>query len=435
MRFPITRWLIVLVGSSLVAAACAGPADEDDEEAVPPEELAGEITVWAWEGAVEPLQELDEAFQEEYPNIEVSYEVQPPADTYQNLQLALTAGEGAPDVILLEDSNLAQFVELGGLVDLTDRVQPYVDRMNSYKWNAAEREGRYFAMPWDSGPVAVFYRRDIFEEAGVDPEAIETWDDYYEAAITIRDTVGVPMWQQSRAANDARQFEMFMWQRGVGYVDEEGAVILDTAPEIEEILEYMGRFWDEDLAADSEPWTDPWYKEMNDGEVATVPGAVWMGTFLKSFIAPETEGLWGVFRLPVWAPGDVQASNDGGSQLAITEQSEQQDEAWAYIDFRLGRADSQLRMYEVSDIFPSLEDTYEDAFFDEPDPYFDGQEVRSLFAEIVQEIPAAGVYNSEYAEMNEIMSVEIQRFATGRQSASDALSNAAQEIRERTGRS
>src|SRR5919106_3325492 len=224
MRFPFTRWLIILVGGSLVAAACAGPAEEDgDDEELAPEKLAGEITVWAWEGAVEPLQELDEAFREEYPNIDVSYEVQPPADTYQNLQLALTAGEGAPDVVLLEDSNLAQFVELGGLVDLTDRVEPFLDRVNSYKWNAAERDGRYFAMPWDSGPVAVFYRRDIFEAAGVDPETIETWDDYYEAAITVRDTVGVPMWQQARAANDARQFEMFMWQRGVGYVDEEGA--------------------------------------------------------------------------------------------------------------------------------------------------------------------------------------------------------------------
>ena len=268
-----------------------------------------------------------------------------------------------------------------------------------------------------------------------DADAIETWEDYHDAALTIQETVGVPMWQQSQAHNDARKFEMLMWQRGLGYVDEDGNVILDTEPGIEEILEYMGRFWDEDLAADTEPWTDGWYREMNDGDVATVPGAVWMGTFLKSFIAPETEGLWGVFRLPVWESGDAQASNDGGSALAIPEQSEQKEAAWAYIEFHLGRVDSQVRMYEASDIFPALEDAYDDPFFAEPDPYFDGQEVRSLFADLVQEVPTAGVYNPDYAAMNEITAVEIQRFATGRQSASEALANAAEEIRARTGRS
>ncbi len=109
-----------------------------------------------------------------------------------------------------------------------------------------------------------------------------------------------------------------IWQRGLGYVDDQGAVILDKEPAIQEVLEYMGRFWDEDLALDNEEWTDPWYAAFADGTVATQVEAVWMGTFFKSFVAPEADGKWGVFKLPVWAEGDVQASNDGGSQLAFS---------------------------------------------------------------------------------------------------------------------
>jgi ABC-type glycerol-3-phosphate transport system substrate-binding protein len=169
--------------------------------------------------------------------------------------------------------------------------------------------------------------------------------------------------------------------------------------------------------------------------VASIPGAVWMGTFLKSFIAPTTGGKWGVFRLPKWGEEPSQASNDGGSALAIFEASEQKEAAWAYVEFHLGREDSQLAMYKGTDIFPSLETTYTDPFFQEPDPYFAEQPVRSLFAEIVAEVPAAGVYTADYQEMNGLLTPEVQRYAAGEQDAAQALKNAADAIRERTGRS
>jgi lactose/L-arabinose transport system substrate-binding protein len=378
---------------------------------------------------------VDAAFTEEFPNITLEYVPRPPADTYQQLQLAATAGSGGPDISVIEDSHLAQFVDLGVLADLTDQVASYVDKINDYKWLQATSEDRIYAMPWDSGPVAVFYRRDVFEKAGIDPESIATWDDYYQMAQTVNSTASAKMLAQSRARNTGRTFEMMLWQRGLGYVDAEGSVILDTEPRVQETLEYLGKFWTEDLATDTEEWTDPWYKEMADGAVASIPGAVWMGTFLKSFIAPDAAGQWGVFKLPTWGEEPSQASNDGGSTLAMFEASEQKDAAWAYIEFHLGRDDQQLEMYKQTDLFPSLETTYTDPFFEEPDPYFADQPVRSLFAEIVAEVPAAGVYSTDYQEMNGLLTPEIQRYAAGEQNAQTALKNAADAIRDRTQRS
>ena len=155
---------------------------------------------------------------------------------------------------------------------------------------------------------------------------------------------------------------------------------------------------------------------------------------MKGFIAPEAEGEWGVFALPRWDETTPQASNDGGSSLAIFEASEDQEAAWAYIEFHLGRPESQLAMYEANDIFPSLETTYDAPFFNETDPYFGGQEVREFFTQVVTEIPDARIYTEDYAEMNALMQAEIQAYALGRQSAEEALANAAREIRSRTGR-
>jgi lactose/L-arabinose transport system substrate-binding protein len=439
----------VIVGFAAAAAlialpACGGGGDAEPAEQAPadtaaaeapPADTAANLTIWCWEAAADTLKVVDADFKQAYPNIELKYVLFEPADVYQKIQLAVAAGGGFPDVSCIEDSHLAQFVELGALADITDETAPFTDAMNAYKWPEAQKDGRTFAMPWDSGPVALFYRRDVFEQAGVDAASLETWDDYYEAAKTIKQETGVPMWPQPKGQNDARLFEMLLWQQGLGYVDAEGNVILDEEPRIEETLEYMARFWREDLAQGAEWWTDAWYKALADGKVATVVEAVWLGTFFKSFIAPDADGKWGVVRMPAWEPDGVRASNDGGSTLAIFERSEQKDAAWAYIRFHLGLDESQLEMYREKDIFPSLETTYGDQFFAEPDPYFGGDEARALFAEVVTEIPEGGVYSTDYQLMNQLMAAEIQKLALGKQSAAEALSRAAEAIRTRTGRS
>jgi lactose/L-arabinose transport system substrate-binding protein len=423
------------VAAGITAPALAGTSLRRPVAAAQNQDLEGKLTIWGWEAALNGLMVVDEGFTQAYPKIELEYVPRPPADTYQQLQLAASAGSGGPDVSVIEDSHLAQFVGLEVLADLTDRVAPYVDKVNDYRWLQARLDDRYYAMPWDSGPVALFYRRDVFEKAAVDPATITTWEDYYGAAKTIREKAGAAMLAQAKARNSGRTFEMLLWQRGLGYVDQEGNVILDTEPRVLETLEYLGRFWTEGLATDTEEWTDPWYKEMADGAVASIPGAVWMGTFLKSFIAPDATGKWGVVKLPTWGEEPSQSSNDGGSALAIFEASEQQDAAWAYVEFHLGRDDSQLTIYKETDLFPGLETTYADPFFQEPDPYFADEPVRSLFAEVVAQVPAAGIYTTDYQEMNGLLTPEIQRYAVGEQDAEAALSNAADAIRERTGRS
>jgi ABC-type glycerol-3-phosphate transport system substrate-binding protein len=92
-------------------------------------------------------------------------------------------------------------------------------------------------------------------------------------------------------------------------------------------------------------------------------------------------------------------------------------------------------MYQKTDIFPSLKQAFADPFFQEADPYFGDQKVRSLFADVAAKIPDAGIYSTDYQQMNSLATPEIQKFALGQQSAQQALANAARLIRERTHRS
>lgn len=396
--------------------------------------LKGELTVWGWKGSLDGLRLLNDDFAKAYPNIKLTFVQRPPLDTYQQLQLAVAAGSGAPDVTVVEDAVLPKFIELGAFADITQQVGPLAKQLNRFKLKIATSEGKVYAMPWDSGPVVLYYRRDLLQKAGIDPASLKTWDDLYRAGARIKAKTGARLFPLAKARNDARMFETFLWQQGLGYTNAKGAVILDKDPRITRTLEYFGKLYKDDLVADIESWTDPYYKVISEGEVATLPMAAWMGGFLKGWIAPKTVGQWGVVQLPTFGGVVARASNDGGSQMAILQQSKSKDLAWAYVQFVLGRPESQLKMFESKDLFPALESTYASPVFNQADPFFGNQNVRQTYAQVVKTVPNATVYSADYQEMNSLMSTELQKFALGQQNAAATLKSAAQKIRERTGR-
>jgi len=428
-------------------AATEAPATEAPAATEAPTEasqLSGKVTIWMWKAAHDPLTNsrvLDE-FKKIHPDVEVEVVEYAPADVYQKLPLALQAGTGAPDISLVENSHLAQIVALGGLTDMTEWVTPYLDKMNAYKWADAKLDDKYYAMPWDSGPVVFYYRRDVFDAAGLpsDPdsvsEAVATWDGYFTVCQTIMEKTGSACFSNNKANNYGRLYEMMLWQQGLGYYNAEGQVTVDS-PENIATLEMLKKFWDANLTSDQLEWTDGWYAELaaetEAKPIATLIEAGWMGAFLKGWIATGTEGKWGVALMPAMADGQIRAANDGGSAFVIPEQSQNKEAAWALTEFLFGRVDSQVALFKASDFLPSLEEAYADPVFSEPDPFFADDPVRQTYVDVVKVVPIAYVYGPYYPEMNGFVATAIQKVATGQSSVEDTLKEAADAIRAQTG--
>jgi lactose/L-arabinose transport system substrate-binding protein len=391
------------------------------------------LTIWCWTPSDDALKSADAGFTKAHPDITLNYVQIKPQDVYQKLQLDAAAGSGFPDVSCVEDSHLAQFTKLGILADITKQAAPYKKQIQAYKWTQATLNGKVYAFPWDAGPMALFYRRSVFKQAGINPNSIHTWNDYYKAGVKLQKQ-GIPIWLQSKAQNDARFFEDLLWQQGLGYVDAKGNVVLDKSKKILSTLQFLGKMWNAGMLGDQSEWTDPWYAAINDGKVATLPMAVWMGTFLKSWLAPKTSGDWGVLPLPSWTKNGVHTANDGGSALAIFKSSSNFNAAWQYVQWHLGRADVQARMYQQTDLFPSLESAWRSPYMRQADDYYGGQKERLLFEKLAKQIPVAHIYSSDYEQMDSLMSAELQKFALGKETAQQALKNAANAIRSRTGR-
>jgi lactose/L-arabinose transport system substrate-binding protein len=402
------------------------------------QDISGKITVWGWASAIKNVVEdsgVVEDFKVVYPDVEVEMVYYDLSDVETNLSLALTAGQGACDVCLIASFSLPEFIRRGGIRDITDLVLPYIDQVNDYRWPDAELDGHYYAFPWDGGPVVAYYRADVFEKAGLptDPAEVDallaTWDGLLEVCRTIKEATGQYCLNNNKANNNADLYQIMLWSRGLGYYDADSGDLTIASAENIETLELLGQFWEEDLVSDTQMWTDTWNAEISspDSSIAIHIGASWFEGFFKTWLAPETAGLWRVARIPAF-PDGARSSSWGGSTFLIPEQSQNPEAAWAFIEFVLARPESQVKMFKISGFIPALETSYDDPVFQEGDDFFGGQGARSIYLDVIRTIPRATIYGPGYNMMNAAVALAIQRYAAGEVSAADALADAQAEV-------
>ncbi len=158
------------------------------------EDIKGEIEVGGWPSGDDAFKAALDGFNEVYPNIEVELVFTDTTSHHQNLQTALAAGSGAPDVAMVEGAYIAQYKNSLALADLNQfGAEELHDKFGDFKWDQAVSDDgtRFVALPWDLGPTLYYYRTDVFEEVGrpTDPdevaELMSTWDGVLEVAETV----------------------------------------------------------------------------------------------------------------------------------------------------------------------------------------------------------------------------------------------------------
>lgn len=436
---PVTVRETVVVEQQVVVTATPAPAP------APAAKPTGKIVVWVQQSGSDLYEQtVMEGFRQEYPGIEVEFVNNHPNDITKNLALAFSAGTGAPDVAITGTGQIPKLIDLGGLADLSAQIEPLAGDLSPAMLSQLTHDGKIYGMPIDVGPVVLFYRRDVFKAAGL-PDAPEevnqlvaTWDEFLAVCKTILEQTGSPCFAQNKANNYGDLLEIMLWQQGRGFYDDSGNLTVDS-PETVATLEQLGKFWEAGVVSDNLEWTDGWYADLNsplDGDVkpiATMPIAAWLGGFLKSWIAPETAGNWGVVELPAFTPDGARAANLGGSAAVIPAQSQNQAAAWAFVQYVIGSEESQVKQLVVGDIFPALTSTYSNPVFMESDSFYGGQAARQVFATAAANMPKANIYGPHYFFMHETVATAVQKYATGQADAAAALAEAAEAIRAETG--
>ncbi|WP_053206585.1 ABC transporter substrate-binding protein [Jiangella muralis] len=288
---------------------------------------------------LERQRQFDEFFMSRHPNIEVVIEVTPFAD-YLQKYLTQMAGGTAPDIMVVQYAWVQQFVRAGWFRPLDDYIaqQTDFDRDDFTKPATAfyEQDDQLFAIPYDCGPLMLFYNRDLFAKFGIDePDENWTLDDLKQAALTMSTgsgvdktfgLAGVPYPDGFFSANYLAPF-------GGRYLDDdETSCLLGEQASID-----AANFWLDPFLNNAMMPGDADNKAMGaDAFTLGRAGMAIQGTWAAAGLLDQADFDWAIAPYPKGPKRHTTAA--AGSGFAITEEAKNPDAAWIYLNEYLSSA-------------------------------------------------------------------------------------------------
>jgi N,N'-diacetylchitobiose transport system substrate-binding protein len=377
-RTRTVRTLAVLAAASMVVAACGG--DDDDADATTPaateavgatdssgatdgtdapESGDGE-TIRLWLNANDTPQEVVDyaiaEFNELHPDVTVQLERQQWTGLVEKLTTALS-GSDAPDVVEFGNTQAQSFEAAGAVVDLSDKAAELGgDDFLTSLLEAGTYDGKLYAVPYYAGARVVVYRKDLFEEAGIDVPT--TLDEFLAAGVALKEAnASTPNFSGIYLPGKNWYAVLsYLWDKGGDIaVQEDGEWVgqLDS-PESIAGLEYFKQVFDEANAAPADSDDAQDFTAFCNGEVGMMQAPGWKPGQIIDPVdgCPEMEPNIGVFALPGTEAGTTAPVFLGGSVLAIPTNSEHQELAYDLLKI-LSSAGYQERMAQAG-LIPAL---------------------------------------------------------------------------------
>ncbi len=394
------------------------------------------LTVWVWDINKPALESTIASFQEMHPGAEVVVEDLGNQNVYdRGLAGCAAGGFDMPDVYLVENNEAqvfwSQFPDC--FTDLrTLGGEELLPLFPDFKWAELTEGDAIFAVPYDSGPTAIFYRTDLYEQAGIDPTSIQTWADFREAGTALNTTFdGTVKMGAIGKGQDDEWFRMLANQAGCFYFDEAGTEITVNQPGCVSAMETMKDLWDASVLHPA-GWVEQIQFLQNDAQASSFFGS-WYGGTLTAEMPAEQAGSWGVYLTPALEPGGVRASNLGGSALAIPASSDNPELAYDFVVNALADEENQLEILFEYGLTPSLLSLQGNPALNQGVDFFGGQAIWQDILGTLGDVPAVSG-TQFFQEARNVMIVVVNDYLDGNYaSAQEALDQAAQQIAASTG--
>ncbi|MBG0855013.1 extracellular solute-binding protein [Streptomyces spinoverrucosus] len=275
---------------------------------------------------------------------------------YPALVNHLTTNSGLMDIQAVEVGNIAEVAQTQGtkLVDLSKygKESDYLE----WKWKqAATPDGQTIGLGTDVGPMAICYRKDLFEKAGLPTDREEVaklwagdWEkfvdvgrDYQEKApsgTTFMDSPGGLV--QAILSSETERF-----------YDSSGEVVYKTNPAVKAAFDLTAAAAEDGLVGNQTQFQPAWDTTIANSKFAAISCPPWMLGYIKGKSKPEAAGKWDVAAAP-------KSGNWGGSFLAVPKSGKNVEEA-AKLAAWLTAPEQQAKLFKVQGNFPSTPPAYE----------------------------------------------------------------------------
>lgn len=333
----------------------------------------GDITIWYSNNESEVAwgKQMVEAWNADHPDEQIKAQEIPAGKSSEEvIGAAITAGNAPCLIYNTAPSAVGQFEKQGGLVDLStfDDGASYIEeRSGDTAAQYQNADGDYFQMPWKSNPVVIFYNKDLFAAAGLDPEnpKLSTYDDFLATSKTIVDSGVAP-----NAILPAPTSEFFQTQfdfyplyaaesGGAQLVEDGSATFADDAGY--DVADFWASLYSDGLAGQEQYQGDAFA----DGQAAMSIVGPWAVSVYGDSVN------WGAVPVPTkdgTAPEDTYTFSDA-KNIGLYTACENQATAWDVLKFSTSEEqDGQLlEMTGQMPLRADLQTVYPDYFSANPD--------------------------------------------------------------------
>ncbi len=304
---------VAATGAFAGLAGCMGGEQPDD----------GTIEFWTLfaGGDGDAMEALVEEFNDEHDDIQVNSERQPFEEYYDSLFTSMTGGS-PPDLAVFHTNELRRFTD--SLTPLDDLVESgtesaYLESI----WNETEFGGSHIALPLDTHPNALYYNKEIFEEAGLDPEDPPTnFDELQDAADEITANTDAQAFNpEPYGTHYSRQFVAWLASVGSDFLNEDATEVAFDNDEALELIEFYSDITEEFGWDDADASSDRGNRAFRAGDLAMTIDGTWFYGVLR-----DADYDWGMTE-PFVAPGATEQYTWANSHsLAVPQNDNRSDE-------------------------------------------------------------------------------------------------------------
>ncbi len=328
------------------------------------------LTAWIMPNSPQPdkdFMKLIQPYLDQHKNVTVKVTVLDWGSAWTKITTAATSGTG-PDILQLGTTWVPAIAAMHGIENITSKVSSVGGASAYYpaSWATTQVAGQpdVYAVPWFIDARAIFYRKDAFQKAGVNPvSAFQTWDTFKKAlekvnhvSIGGKQMAALTMPGKNDWNVDHNIFP-WVWASGGDVLtpDNKHAAFND-ANGIQGVMYYTGLAAEGLVAKKSlEENTAQVESDFANGDAAVLIDGAYM---VKNLETPKAQGgmqgpatnNFGVAPLP---KGPVsQATFFGGSDLAVFSGSSHKDQAYDLLNY-LSTSQADLTYSQMTGNLPA----------------------------------------------------------------------------------
>lgn len=355
-----------------------------------------------------------------------------PVDVAQKMRLSMAANAEISDVVNITYPMLMEFVLSGAIEDLSDVYAPYKDKLIPAALDCVTVNGKQYAFINQIKPKSWFYRKDMFDAAGIDPAKIKTTDDFIAAGKKLQSKY--PKSYIWNIGPNIAHYNLGMVLSGNNgkFINEKNEYIVSKDPGVRAAFEDFKKIVKSGVVAPINDFTPDWEKGFADSTIASSLISVWFRdvAYLPKW-APDQAGKWAVAQWPEIG-GAVGGSNEGAGILVIPKKAKNKEAAKKIMELLTLSKDGNIAHYmAVSTTHPIHKEAMSDPRVKKADPYF-GDSLNPAIEEALKSfklMPSTPASDREF----QIMNSALVKYLTTNISLDDVLKEAESELKSQIG--